>query len=65
MAEQLKEESDTGKSTWVESSDAISNQTHKAVQIQVSKTWNLGLFPASGLSWDSSDLDSNHNFMLE
>lgn len=39
MAEQLKEESDTGKSAWVESSDAISNQTHKAEQIQNSALW--------------------------
>lgn len=39
MAEQLEEESDTGKSAWVESSDAISNQTHKAEQIQNSALW--------------------------
>ena len=56
MDEHLTEESDTGKSVWVESSDSISNQTHKVEQIQVSKTWNLGLFPAFGLAWDSSDL---------
>lgn len=39
MAEQLEEESDTGKSAWVESSDAISNQTHKVEQIQNSALW--------------------------
>ena len=38
MVEHLTEESDTRKSVWVDSSDAISNQTDKAEQIQVSKT---------------------------
>ena len=38
MVEHLMEESDTRKSVWVESSDAISNQTHKVEQIQISKT---------------------------